>query len=772
MKAEASPAAPAPEGIARLRIVLRGAVQGLGIRPAIYRLAMAQGLAGWVRNAAVGVEVEVEGSSPALKRMLKLLAQHSGELATGYRVESSWCAVVGYSGFAIVDSAIGAVPATAVLPDRACCRDCLRELFDTGDRRFRYPFINCTRCGPRYSIIASLPYDRERTAMRDFSQCADCRGEYEDPADRRFHAQPNACARCGPQLALWSGTGSVLAQQDAALSLAVAALGRGEVLAVKGLGGFQLMVDARNAQAVNRLRARKRRGEKPFALMCPDDESVARLCTPDAMEWSLLHSPEAPIVLLRKADSRATETDAAMLASVALGYPDIGIMLPYTPLHHLLLHDVGFPVVATSGNGSGDALCSDEGEALRQLAGIADLWLVHDRPILHPVDDSIARVVAGRTQVLRLGRGYAPLLLETASGPAGTLAVGGHQNSAVALSTASGMVLGPHIGDLDSASTRHAHGATMLTMAHLYGTKIQRLCSDLHPDYASANWALTQRKPVLGVQHHYAHALACMADNQLCEDVLAVVWDGAGYGLDGTIWGGEFLRVDQHGFSRVARWQPFPLPGGEAAVREPCRVAFALLHALFGELVSTMEEQPAVCALTPAQRRVMLAMLVQRLNTPLTSSVGRLFDGVAALLDICQRMSSQGHAACLLEAQAWRVSSDPGTYPVGFSTEDGLVQLDWEPLLRALLADRQAAEPVEICAARFHHALVDALVAVAQRVDCEQVALSGGCFGNRYLAEHAIARLRAAGFQPYWHRRVPPNDGGLALGQLMAAGRI
>ena len=786
--ASARTAAPTVERrVARLHLLLKGAVQGLGIRPAVFRLARRYDLTGWVRNSARGVEVEVEGSESSLRQMLRVLER--APLATDVRVMATWLAPAHYDDFVMLASDTSGRPETRVLPDRALCGDCLAELFDERNRRYRYPFINCTRCGPRYSIIEQLPYDRERTAMRGFQLCAACLAEYQDPADRRFHAQPNACAQCGPQVDLWAADGRVLARRDAALGQAAAALRRGEVLAVKGLGGFQLLVDARNAAAVARLRRTKQRSEKPFALMCPDEASVASLVTPAPLEWSLLRGSEAPIVLLRKSADSARlgdkQLDDMKLDDIPLGdmplgemplgeivapgYADIGIMLPNTPLHHLLLRDAGFPVVVTSGNRAGERMCHDEREVLQRLAGMADYFLVHDRPIVRAVDDSVVRVIAGAAQVQRSARGYAPQVVPLPGCPQGTLAVGGHQKNTVALAVPDAAVLSAHIGDLDSPDARAAHGSTVSAMAWLYGVQVARMAADQHPDYASSVMAQRAGLPLVGVQHHYAHALSGMADSGLLgEEVLAVVWDGSGYGDDGTLWGGEFLTVDGNGFRRAAHWRPFPLPGGTAAVREPCRVAFSLLFEVYGERVTELEPLAPLQALAPGQRQVLLHLLKTRLNTPLTSSVGRLFDAVAALLGLCQRAGSEGHAACLLEARA-QATAAATPYPVALSDAVEPLQLDWAPLLRALVADLRAQRSRASCAARFQRTLVEGMLLVARRVGRTRVLLSGGCFQNRSLAECAIEQLREAGFEPHWHQRVPPNDGGLALGQLLAS---
>ncbi|MGQ9889395.1 MAG: carbamoyltransferase HypF [Aggregatilineales bacterium] len=745
---------------ARLRLTVRGAVQGVGFRPFVYRLARELALAGWVNNAAQGVLIEVEGPPAALEAFRARLESDAPPRAIVQSVETARLAPVGYTAFEIRSSESGGARTTLVLPDIATCPDCLAEIFDPSNRRYRYPFTNCTNCGPRYSIIEALPYDRPNTTMRHFPMCPACRAEYENPLDRRFHAQPNACPVCGPRLALWGPDGSEQACDDDALRLAADALRAGLIVAVKGLGGFHLMVDARNETAVRRLRARKRREAKPFALMYPSLDAIRADCDVSHLEAALLTAPEAPITLLRR---RAGARGVA--EAVAPGNPYLGTMLPYTPLHHLLMVDLGFPVVATSGNLSDEPICTDEREALERLAGIADLFLVHNRPIARHADDSIVRLMAGRELVLRRARGYAPLPVRAPFDLPPALAVGAHLKNTVAVAVGRDIFTSQHIGDLETAQAFDAFTRTAASLQALYELEPRVIACDLHPDYLSTQHAARAGLPLVRVQHHYAHVLACMAEHSVAPPALGIAWDGTGYGPDGTVWGGEFLRVTESGWERAAHLLPFRLLGGDAAAREPRRSALGALFAVYGAGVFERDDLPPLAAFSSQERAVLQTMLERGLNAPLTSSAGRLFDAVAALLGLAQRSAYEGEAAMMLEFAAEGFATDE-PYPFTLDA-DGV--LDWRQMIRYIDDERHKNVPAGFQAARFHTTLVEMMVAVARQAGQQRVILTGGCFQNRRLAEQAVTRLRAAGFEPVWHQRIPPNDGGIALGQLMAA---
>jgi len=784
--------------VQRLRVTIRGAVQGVGFRPFVYRLATELALAGWVSNTARGVFIEVEGTPQRLQEFLLRIPAEKPPRAAVHSLEAVYLDPAGLTGFVIRTSDDTGEKTVLVLPDIAVCSDCLRELFDPADRRYRYPFLNCTNCGPRFSIIETLPYDRSGTTMRSFAMCPACRAEYEDPRDRRFHAQPIACPVCGPRLALWDPAGRVRATGDAALRQAAGAVRGGAVVALKGLGGFQLLVDARSEEAVQRLRRLKHREEKPFALMYPSLALVREHCRLATMEAQLLQSPEAPIVLLRR-EPAAVARDVA--PGVAPGNPYLGIMLPYTPLHHLLMAELAFPIVATSGNLAEEPIVTDEREALVRLAGMADLFLVHDRPIARHVDDSVVRVVCDRPLLLRRARGYAPLPVRVpavarGSGPDGAgpgaaapgdappdgaprarapvvLAVGGHLKNTVALAAGGQAFLSQHIGTLETRPALEAFERVIHDFGRLYEVRPDIVASDSHPDYLSTQFAERTGRAVIKVQHHYAHVLACMAEHELAPPVLGVAWDGSGDGQDGTVWGGEFLEVSGEGFRRVASFRRFPLPGGEQAVREPRRAAAGLLYTIFGDGLFDMPDLAPVAAFSAAERRVLQQMLARSVNAPQCSSAGRLFDAVAALLDVRQRCSFESQAAMELEFLLDGVATTEA-YDLPFVFVDrpvgtGLFLLDWEPMIRAILRDLRTGKAAPDISAHFHNTLVEGIGAVAHRVGQERVILTGGCFQNAYLLERAVERLRCDGFRTYWHQRIPPNDGGLALGQAVAA---
>lgn len=753
----------------RLRITIRGAVQGVGFRPFVYRVATEMRLVGWVSNSPQGVFVEVEGAPEALRAFLLRLEAERPPRASIQSLESSFLAPKGFRSFEIRASDHAGQRTALVLPDIATCADCLREVFDPADRRYLYPFTNCTNCGPRFSIIHALPYDRPHTTMARFSMCEACLAEYEGPADRRFHAQPNACPACGPHVELWRQTGEALAERHQAVRDAADAIRRGLIVAVKGLGGFHLMVDAGNDDAVRRLRNRKHREEKPLAIIKPYLDTVKVVCEVSAIEERLLSSPEAPIVLLRRRDGIGMDP-TIVAPSVAPGNPFLGVMLPYTPLHHILLRELARPVVATSGNLSDEPICTDEREAIARLRGIADLFLVHNRPIARHVDDSVARVLLDRELVLRRARGYAPLPVHLDHSLPPILAVGAHLKNVVAVASGSDVFLSQHIGDLETSQAFDAFRRVGDDLLRLYELKPRAVACDAHPDYLSTRHAGKTGLPVVHVQHHYAHVLSCMTENAIGTPALGVSWDGTGYGLDHTVWGGEFLRVTGSGFDRVAHLRTFRLPGGELAVKEPRRSALGLLYEMLGDGVMARDDLPALQSFGRRERTVLGTALRNGINAPLTSSAGRLFDVVAALLGLRSVARFEGQAAMELEWATHGITTDE-SYPFHVAAKDGTIAIDWEPMIRSLMADRTAEAPIDLLAARFHNTLTEMIVAVAARTGERDVVLSGGCFQNRYLTERTVRRLTESGFSAHWHQRIPPNDGGIALGQIVAAAR-
>jgi hydrogenase maturation protein HypF len=758
MRGRATPG-PSAGAVVRVRASFRGVVQGVGFRPFVYRLARDLGLRGWVGNSPEGASAEFEGPPDAWDEFRRRLPAEMPAHAVLERLELDYLPPAGYASFDIRPSAASGARTAGVLPDLAVCDDCAREVLDPADRRHRYPFTNCTRCGPRWSILLSLPYDRPNTTMARFPLCADCRREYEDPSDRRFHAQPTACAACGPRLQALDAAGRPTLSGDEALRFAAASLRMGAVLALKGLGGFQLLVDARNDAAVRRLRERKGREAKPLAVMFDSLEDLGRSCRADEAEAALWRSAEAPIVLLARLDGAATAP------SVAPGLRTLGAMRPTTPLHLLLLREAGFPVVATSGNRSEEPICVDEGEAVERLGGVADLFLSHDRPVARPVDDSVARVVCGGAQLLRRARGYAPRPPAPDRPVRGVLATGGHGKCAVGFSLGGALAVSQHIGDLGSARADDLFRATVADFARLGGAGPARVAVDMHPDYPSSNFGRSLGLPVTEVQHHHAHVVSVMAEHGLRGPVLGVAWDGAGYGPDGTVWGGEFFRAGETDFARFAAFRRFRLPGGDAAAREPRRSALAVLRELG---VAADDALLAALGVTPAEAAAWERMMERGVNAPVTTSAGRLFDAMGALLGFGAVNSYEGQTALAMEAAAADGPSDAYPFPLRGGAEP--FELDWGPLVLSAWEDRRRGVPPGVVSARFHDGLVEGVVAAARAAGLEAVALSGGCFQNRRLLERAVERLRREGFRPYWNRAVPPNDGGLALGQAVAAG--
>jgi hydrogenase maturation protein HypF len=778
--------------VQRRRVVVRGVVQGVGFRPYLYARATGLGLAGHVTNTTEGVVAEVEGAPAAVALFCDRIAADAPPLALVDSVDHREVPAAGGSRFSIEDSRTGGPARTLVSPDVATCADCLTELADPADRRHRHPFITCTHCGPRFTIVTGVPYDRAHTTMARFPMCADCAREYADPADRRFHAQPVACPDCGPRLRLLVG------QPDRALPAQPATghdpvaearrlLSDGAVLAIKGLGGYHLACDAENCAAVSLLRRRKARGDKPFAMMARGIDDIEHLVQLGAEERALLIGAVRPVVLLRRrTDARPSPGAPWPSDAVAPGSPDLGVMLPYTPLHHLLLGLPGDPpgprlLVMTSGNVAGEPIVTDDDEALERLAHLADGWLTHDRPIHVPCDDSVVRVCDGERLIVRRSRGYAPLPLALPHPVPAILATGGDLKNTFCLAEDHRAWLSAHVGDMDDLATQHAFERAEQHVETITGVRPGILATDRHPRYRTAQWALRRAdgRPVVRVQHHHAHIAAAMAEHRRdgSRRVIGVAFDGTGYGDDGAVWGGEIMLADYETYHRFAHLAYVPLPGGDAAVHRPYRMALAHLYAAG---IGRTDGLPCTAACPPDERRVLLRQLERNLNCVPTSSMGRLFDAVSSLAGVCHRAGYEAQAAVELEAAAVGAAADPGP-GYGFAlrpagTADGMqLIMDPSPVLAAVVDDVRAGTAPAFVAARFHAAVANLVLhvctAAREQHGLHEVALTGGVFANTLLSSLCARTLSENDFSVLRHREVPPNDGGLALGQLMVAAR-
>ena len=830
----------------RRQIEVSGIVQGVGFRPYIYRLATERKLVGTIRNTTSGVTIEIQGPAPAVEDFISRLPQEAPPLARITEIATADLPCNGDQGFRIIASHGEETIRTLISPDVATCDDCLHELFDPGDRRYRYPFINCTNCGPRFTITRSIPYDRPRTSMAPFKMCAPCQAEYDDPLNRRFHAQPNACWDCGPRLQLWDNDGEVVASDDP-LASAIHALRAGKIVAIKGLGGFHLACDATNSAVVGLLRERKRRVGKPFAIMVEDVNAARHIGDVTSAEVEVLQSIQRPVVLLRRNAGVVNVSD-----EVAPGNKYLGIFLPYTPIHHLLLREGKFAaLVMTSGNLSEEPIAIANDEARTRLGGLADYFLVHSRDILLRCDDSVVRVSfakdakqscdptdpdqqnSSRIQQLRRSRGFVPVPLFLREEIPSILAVGGELKNTICLTKGKHAFLSQHVGDLENLESYKFFEEAIYHLQEVLEIEPTVIAYDLHPDYFSTKWALQKSgMPLVGVQHHHAHIASCMAENHLEGNVIGFALDGTGYGTDGNIWGGEVLIAGYEGFERAAHFDYVPLPGGAAAIREPWRMAVSYLAHHFGSEFLKMS-LPFLAGIGRTNLDLLFRMLERRVNSPLTSSCGRLFDAVAAIAGIRQQVTYEAQAAielemaiedfkgedlnrkdrkepakdakqsgalthdnpgayefCLLmnsEAAEQRHNTargvSPGNEPRGDSAPAGrknsvlptpqALVISTRPMFAALIEDVQNNRPVSQMSRKFHNGLVNIFVEIAQtlrdRTSLNRVCLSGGTFNNLYLTEHLVAELHEAGFAVFTQNEVPAGDGGLSLGQAIVA---
>lgn len=757
------------ETLALARISARGIVQGVGFRPFVYQLATKYGLKGWVCNTSEDVKIEVQGEGKDLESFLRELKEDAPPLARIESVSVAYHPPADYTKFEIRHSIAQEGKYQLVSPDIATCQACHGEIFDAEDRRYRYPFTNCTNCGPRFTIIEDIPYDRPKTTMRSFKMCPECQAEYDDPLDRRFHAQPNACPKCGPHLELLDAQGQRVDSSDV-IAAASQLLRDGKILAIKGLGGFLLACDATSQEAVQLLRQRKRRPFKPFAVMVADITEARKHCHTSEVEEKLLSSPQSPIVLLWwKAESTVCQV-------VAPNLKYLGIMLPYTPLHHILIRETGLPLIMTSGNLSEEPIAKDNDEAIRRLSGIADYFLVHNRNIYARYDDSVVVVERDDVQVTRRARGYAPYPVHLNFKVRQVLGCGAELKNTFCLTKDNYAFISQHIGDLENLETMEHFENTLALYQKLFRTQPEVIAYDLHPEYLSTKYALglANRFKLVPVQHHHAHIASCMADNKVETPVIGVSFDGTGYGSDGHIWGGEFLVADFKGFNRSGHLEYLPLPGGEAAIKRPYRIATGYLLKLLGENSLDLK-LPFLKQVDPVEVALIKRQVQTGLNSPLTSSMGRLFDAVSALIGIRGVIDYEGQAAVELEMVAYDGSGKDGdkSYPYSIIEHDGVNVIQLRELLTAIVEDLHRDASKATMSAKFHNTVALMVCQVCQRIAAKtgikQVALSGGVFQNRLLLRKTMALLEPAGFSVLTHKQVPCNDGGISLGQAVIA---
>jgi hydrogenase maturation protein HypF len=751
----------------RRQIHVEGIVQGVGFRPFIYALATENGLGGFVLNDSTGVLIELEGDRKALGRFLRDLREQAPPQAWIQKIVCDTIPARGEERFTIAPSRDGEGRRACLAPDIAVCDECLRELFDPADRRHRYPFINCTNCGPRFTIIRKVPYDREHTTMAAFPTCWECEREYHDPTSRRFHAQANACSHCGPAVRLLGPDGLEVHDPDP-VSAAARRLRSGAILALKGLGGYHLACNALDEDAVASLRRRKKREEKPFALMAGDIRTIERFCFLEEGEKVLLRSPERPIVLLHKSDRHS------IAHGIAPGQKYLGWMLPYTPLHWLLSVDAGLPLVMTSGNVSEEPIVCQDADALQRLNGIADYFLAHNRQIHQRCDDSVIRKFADREVMIRRSRGYAPRPIALPRRfVQDTLACGAHLKNTFCLGKDRHAFLSHHIGDLENYETLSSFIDTIEKFKALFDIQPSLVAHDLHPDYLSSKYAAgLDGVHKVGVQHHHAHVVSCMAEHGLDGPVIGVAFDGLGYGADGTLWGGEFLVADLAGYTRRAHLRYVSLAGGESAIREPWRSALSYVKDALGKNPLALE-LPGWQAISLNKVALVERMLQRNVNTFRTSSCGRLFDAVASILGLRHEANFEGQAAMALEAAAWDGIGDD--YPFAIE-ENEPWQIDMRPAIASLVREILARGETGAMAAKFHNTLVSVITEIGLRLrkaeGLNRICLSGGTFQNLYLLERAVPRLRQCGFEVFVNAKVPPNDGGISLGQAVIANAV
>ncbi|MGB9681368.1 MAG: carbamoyltransferase HypF [bacterium] len=734
-----------------------GVVQGVGFRPFIYKLAKEYHLNGWVLNTSSSVEIEIEGKPEDIEGFISDIKRKSPPLARIEKISIEEVKPNNYSDFVIKESKKD-LGYQLISPDIATCDECLKELFSPNNRRYLYPFINCTNCGPRFTIIKDIPYDRKNTTMERFKMCKDCEKEYGDPMNRRFHAQPNACPVCGPKVWLEG------IEIEDPISETIRLLKEGMIVAIKGLGGFHLACDATNNDAVKKLRERKHRPSKPFAVMMKDIETVRLYCELQEEEERLMRSPQCPIVLLRLKDRRNIST------FVAPNNNYLGVMLPYTPLQHIILREFPNPLIMTSGNLSEEPICQDNDEAIKRLKDIAEYFLLNNRDIYSRYDDSVVSVVDGNIQMIRRARGYAPSPIKLPFSLPSVLACGGELKNTFCLTKENYAFVSQHIGDLENIETLKHFINTIELYKRLFRIEPKVIACDMHPDYLSTRYAqnLSKEIPVIPVQHHYAHVASCMAENGLAESVIGIAMDGSGYGLDGNVWGGEFMIADYSGFSRIAHFEYLPMPGGELAIRKPYRLAIGYLYRLFGEIPNL----PSLQDIPQEELDIIKDQVDKGINTPITSSLGRLFDAVSSILNVCKKVDYEGQAAVELEMIGENLSTE-SHYKWDIERLNGEFIVKIKPLLEEIVEEINKV-PIEKISAKFHNTIALIILDMARIIREESrinsIVISGGCFQNKTLLRKTIKNLEKERFKVFLHSQVPCNDGGISLGQAVVAG--
>jgi len=752
----------------RKQINITGIVQGVGFRPFIYNLAKKYNLLGYVLNDTSGVSIEVEGEGATVDEFVETVRNQSPPRAVIFEMQTRQVDPLDYKDFVIRQSKDQAERFVPISPEIATCEDCLSELFDQDDRRHRYPFINCTNCGPRFTIVKDIPYDRKFTTMTPFSMCEKCQGEYDDPTNRRFHAQPNACPVCGPSLSLLDSERVKIDVPDV-IAEVCRLLKEGKIVAIKGLGGYHLACDAQNEEAVSTLRSRKYREYKPFALMAKDIETVKRLCYVNEEEEKLLNGTIRPIVLLRK------KPDCPVAEDVAPNQKYHGMMLPYTPLHHVIVAESGLVLVMTSGNISSEPIVYYDDEAFERLKKIADFYCIHNREIHIRTDDSVCRVWQDKEVVLRRSRGYVPYpLLLSFHFEGQILACGAELKNTFCLTRDNYAFMSHHIGDLENLETLTSFEQGIEHFKRIFNIEPSFLAYDLHPEYLSTKYALSlDRIPKIGIQHHHAHIVSCMGDNGIDGEVIGVSFDGTGYGSDGKIWGGEFLLCDYKGFKRVAHLEYTPLPGGERAIKEPWRMAASFLNKIYGDDMLELDID-FIKSLDRNKWATIKKMIDRGFNSPMTSSTGRLFDAISALVGVRKEVYYEGQAAIELEMAAGK--GEEGSYPFGLKNIEDKTEVVLEPVIRKIVSDISSGVAVGAISSRFHNTIAEIILHICLKIQktdgMERVVLSGGVFQNMFLLNRTFALLVANGFEVYTHHRVPPNDGGIALGQAIIANEL